>query len=810
MHRKPVPVLQPTPGAAWPMDSFEKPPFPPPWPSDEQMAILEAESASLHPDAPLGPLAQQWTNDLCMWFKKLQKHFHFDPGDLASNVRRSAPRWRRRMQYLKHTDPQRFEEVMDLIENGHAIPFAEGVTPPRFFRRRNPPSLRADKVRAWEAILKDISHGAIAPVNIELEGMPWCVCPVRTADKSNGKARFVHNSRKVNKCIPREAVQCELETLLRIRNMFIPNGYVIGSDFASGYHCLYIRESDRTYLAFALHISELTQDALDWLRKHHPYAYVHEKRCFVFKYIALPFGLSSSCRVFSLVVTALAGFWRTLPTEGESTRVSTYVDDANSVNETFKAALRMAIRIVYESASLGLSLQIPKCSFFPRHSIKTLGTIVDLSTFTFQVSRSRVAKIRSAICELRQATATNPRGVPARLVASFIGLIWSIATCCHRAASVMLRSIVALLAAKMKSMIKWLNAPISIILSRFWSGTVVWSSEAQAQLNFWRGVDFGALRAPISADVLGQAIESTFHHPAMLDHSEVSVLYQDASAVAAGGGMLEMSRGRLREAAGLFLAEFTAEQAIASSTFRELVGILWCLQSTAHITNQRIVFACDNWQSVNAIRKGSRQPRIQEIAEEIFRWCLANNRMVWPVWLPRTDPIIREADRRSRMLIPHDARTPQPVVDAANDMALETWHLHLSFDQAASHRSAIRVDGHRLPFNAYCMQPGASGVDTFRCWQSWRANVNFINPPAPMTGRLVTFLPTTGARVVLVIPTPRDQAWWHYAIMPSAEGFSAQLKFMGFTITVFDFSLSDICKEPAPTGLTTTACSYCA
>lgn len=105
----------------------------------------------------------------------------------------------------------------------------------------------------------------------------------------------------------------------------------------------------------------------------------------------------------------------------------------------------------------------------------------------------------------------------------------------------------------------------------------MWSSAAQAQLDFWREVDFGALRASISADVLGQAIESTFHYPAMLDLSEVSILYQDASAVAAGGGMLEMSQGCLREAAGLFLAEFTMEQAKASSTFRELVGILWCM-----------------------------------------------------------------------------------------------------------------------------------------------------------------------------------------------------------------------------------------
>ena len=141
------------------------------------MKLMERESAHLHPEEPLGPLAQQWTLDLCEWFKKLQTHFKFEPSDLASNVRRSAHRWRVRLQYLKDRNPAQFQYVMDLIENGHTIPFEKGKLPPRSFRHRNPPSLRLDKVRAWEAIKKDIGHGAIVPVDLSKEGMPRCVCP---------------------------------------------------------------------------------------------------------------------------------------------------------------------------------------------------------------------------------------------------------------------------------------------------------------------------------------------------------------------------------------------------------------------------------------------------------------------------------------------------------------------------------------------------------------------------------------------------------------------------------------------------------
>ena len=92
--------------------------------------------------------------------------------------------------------------------------------------------------------------------------------------------------------------------------------------------------------------------------------------------------------------------------------------------------MRLAINIVYESAALGLSLKIKKCSFFPRHSVKALGTIVDLASFKFRVSVARAEKIRQAIRALSEAIRTDPDAVPAKMVASFIGLIWSVPAAC--------------------------------------------------------------------------------------------------------------------------------------------------------------------------------------------------------------------------------------------------------------------------------------------------------------------------------------------------------------------------------------------
>ena len=98
-----------------------------------------------------------------------------------------------------------------------------------------------------------LAHGALRPVNLPVEGVPHCVCPVRTADKNDGSARFVHNSRKVNRTIPRDKVKCELESLMKTRNIHIPGGYAICSDFTSGYHCLGMFPEHQKYVAFALH-----------------------------------------------------------------------------------------------------------------------------------------------------------------------------------------------------------------------------------------------------------------------------------------------------------------------------------------------------------------------------------------------------------------------------------------------------------------------------------------------------------------------------------------------------------------------------
>ena len=144
-------------------------------------------------------------------------------------------------------------------------------------------------------------------------------------------------------------------------------------------------------------------------------------------------------------------------------------------------------------------------------------------------------------------------------------------------------------------------------------------------------------------------------------------------------------------------------------------------------------------------------PEIQAVAEHIFLWCLSNNKVCWPVWVLRIHRLIQEADRRSQMFIPHDNRSPGVIVALTNEMAQRLWGRNLSFDQSASHLSALWVHGYQLPFNSVCFHPGAAGVDMFRCIGSWRTQINYVFPRRPILVRLFTFLPTTKARAIVTV-----------------------------------------------------------
>ena len=158
----------------------------------------------------------------------------------------------------------------------------------------------------------------------------------------------------------------------------------------------------------------------------------------------------------------------------------------------------------------------------------------------------------------------------------------------------MTRNITAILSKEMRTRLYAASKSLRTILAAFWSGTVQWTAPAQEELDFWKSISFENLSAPISADVLGKEAELVFDYPALVNDDEVSVLFQDASAAAAGGGILHKEGWQWGLSGAMFLSKFSLEESHWSSTLREILGVWRCLNATQRKTKLKILFACDN------------------------------------------------------------------------------------------------------------------------------------------------------------------------------------------------------------------------
>ena len=385
------------------------------------------------------------------WRLQLTEHFGFNSASYAANTRAAADRIAARLDFLPEA---RYKKVMDVIRNGYTVPFSR--EPPRFHRQSNSPDLSEHMGAAWEALRKDMDHGAVLPCNLARDGKPWVVSPVRTAPKGwrTGKRRFVINMRFLNRHIPDQESACALDTLSRIRNLLtFPDApespaWGITMDLASGYHYFWISKPQWKYMGFALHLSELPPEAIVYLRAVAPECEDDISGNFYFLMRALGFGLAPSCAVFSLVATSLAASWRRHKICGHSLRLTSYVDDFFALTKSIRETLIAAIELLYEATAAGLTINAGKCRLGPATLVKYLGTIVDLRLRLFRLPVSRIERIGIQIAEIRQQLRCSPF-VPAKWIAQLVGLLWSISPCCHRAVSVMARGLIALLTAAM-------------------------------------------------------------------------------------------------------------------------------------------------------------------------------------------------------------------------------------------------------------------------------------------------------------------------------------------------------------------------
>jgi len=786
----------------WPRRTTDPPSPPPPSITAELVRAVVAQDALASPDLPYPPALQSFVTRLEQWRQQLTTHFRFSDAVYADNTRAAADRIAERIAFLPRARRQR---VMDVVRNGYTIPFTE--TPPPFHRASNSPDLSEHMDAAWTALKKDIGHGAVAPCNLPKDGKPKVVSPVRTAPKGwrTGKRRFVINMRYLNKLVPEAESSCSLETLSRIRNLLSFPGansnvtWSVTMDLASGYHNFWIAPAQWTYMGFALHRSELPAEAITWLRENCAHCEDPISGNFYFIMRALGFGLGPSCAIFSLIITSLSAAWRRHRVCTVPLRLTSYIDDFLAICMTARQAMIAAIELVYEATAAGLTISVEKCRLGPTTRTKYLGVIIDSRTRLFRLPIARIQRIRTQITEIQHSLQSTDV-VPSRTVAQLVGLLWAITPCCQRAVCIMARGLIALLTKEMASQV-WRKAgpkrstfTLKRLMSAFWEGDVVWSAAADRDLRFWAGINFATLRGPISADTLEVMASSIRVDTSAFKHKHIAFLASDASETACGGGLLHGAAGSFSfDPRGAFFSPLTPELLGESSGLREITSIAWMLEALTHALPRRVVVFTDSQVACAAISRGSKVDPIQDAARRIFVWSLRHGVCVFPCWAPRASPVIEMADARSRWRDTYDSPTPKEVFLAADAMAVRLWGANLSFDRQASHTNAMPPQGWgpRLPYNALWNQPGCAGVDMFlQPLASWREHVNFIHPAMPTIGRVLTFLPATQSRAVVVFPERLADAaaWWSNLARVGAPGVLRVRRHLGFLVLALDHS----------------------
>jgi hypothetical protein len=180
--------------------------------------------------------------------------------------------------------------------------------------------------------------------------------------------------------------------------------------------------------------------------------------------------------------------------------------------------------------------------------------------------------------------------------------------------------------------------------------------------------------------------------------------------------------------------------------------------------DSQVILPVDSLNTWRAIRWGSRIFEIHMVAIQIYLLCAAKSIELIPVWTERSHYIIEEADMRGRFVEPNDFRTPPLVFQEANRVAVQLWGQPIGFDRAAS--AANRLAD--LPFNSLWPQVGSVGIDLFR-QTDWHLYINFVHVPFAMLPRLLAFLPSTKARVVLLAPLIHKRSWTP-KVLPGAPG----------------------------------------
>ncbi|VDI13306.1 Hypothetical predicted protein [Mytilus galloprovincialis] len=258
-----------------------------------------------------------------------------------------------------------YDYILDTILNGYKIPFYS--TPPSICLKNNRSAIIHSEF-VTEAIHDLLIRGLIE----ECEFQPRVVNPLTVSASDGRKKRLILDLRHVNKHLWKSSVKFED---VRIAMQFITNNsFCFQFDIVSAYHHVNIFMPHTEFLGFS------------WR---------HENTEKWYKFLVLPFGLSSACYIFTKITRPLIKKWR-----GEGKQVLMYLDDGLGTHTDEETCKTMSNQVRQDLIQSGFVPKNEKSKWSPMKLLVFLGYSIDTNRGTITIPNERVQKVLKTIADV--------------------------------------------------------------------------------------------------------------------------------------------------------------------------------------------------------------------------------------------------------------------------------------------------------------------------------------------------------------------------------------------------------------------------
>ena len=265
--------------------------------------------------------------------------------------------------------------ILSTVSEGLTLAFTS--PPPRGPHYRETPVPQDPELRRIleEELHELLRKGAVVPCSQSF--VPRFCATFFLTPKKGGKWRPILNLRPLNKFIvPR---RFRMETLLSILRLLGPGLWATSVDLKDAYLHVPVRPEDQPYLCFLY-------------------------RGRLFRFVAMPFGLSTAPRIFTRLSLAFAAFLRR-----SGVKIFMYLDDWLIVESSRDRCLSATGAVLREARALGWIVNLEKSELTPTQCPTYLGAVVDLRVGRAFPTLVRVEAVVSGASLLLQQSGASAR-----------------------------------------------------------------------------------------------------------------------------------------------------------------------------------------------------------------------------------------------------------------------------------------------------------------------------------------------------------------------------------------------------------------